>query len=250
MNNYKFEFFTLTSFYILSSLKVFVGNNLLLLLLLLLKKKNISLSAQNGRILQKNLNSQWMMLFLRSIPLVSIYIIYINIDNFVRTNFVDKRQKDRTSRRREKCRRYFSSMNFHHRSASRTVFTNEAKKTGTRSAVGENVGASSYRSPASSVVIDPYSPCLSYTLFARHRDILGRHNGSRETPLSGEESNASEKYRSPLTSKRDSCATVIIQRQWTLRMAAYTRKLGLSATQCGKPPLFARPGFAKVDLHV
>lgn len=125
------------------------------------------------------------------------------------------------------------------------MFTNEAKKTGTRSTVGENVGASSYRSPASSVVIDPCSLPVSLTLSARHRDILGRHNGSRETPLSGEESNASEKYRSPLTSKRDSCATVIIQRQWTLRMAACTRKLGLSATQCGKPPLFARPGVRK-----
>lgn len=101
MNNYKFEFFTLTSFYILSSLKVFVGNNLLLLLLLLLKKKNISLSAQNGRILQKNLNSQWMMLSLRSIPLVSIYIIYINIDNFVRTNFAQTSKRSNFSTTRK-----------------------------------------------------------------------------------------------------------------------------------------------------
>lgn len=99
------------------------------------------------------------------------------------------------------------------------VFTNEAKKKA-RSAVGENVGASSYRSPASSVVIDPRSLCLCYS-DGRHRDILGRQNGSRETPLS-DEKNASKKYRSPVTSKRDSCATVIIRRQWTLCMDACT----------------------------
>lgn len=143
----------------------------------------------------------------------------------------------------EKCRRYSSTDCL----VGLMVFTNAAKKKA-RSAVGENVGASSYRSPASSVVIDPRSFCLCYS-DGRHRDILGRQNGSRETPLS-DEKNASKKYRSPVTSKRDSCATVIIRRQWTLCMDACTRNLGLSAPQCGKPPPFARLGLAKVDLRL
>lgn len=79
------------------------------------------------------------------------------------------------------------------------------------------------------VIVAPHLPQLSIRgslrlcySDARHRDILGRHNGSRETPLS-DEKNASKKYRSPVTSKRDSCTTVIIQRQWTLCMVAYSR---------------------------
>ena len=58
----------------------------------------------------------------------------------------------------------FSSMNFRdHRVIERCLRTRRRKR-GTRSAVGENVGASGYRSPASSVVIDPCSPCLSLSL--------------------------------------------------------------------------------------